>query len=270
MATRQILQTGTTANDGTGDSLRDAGNKINQNFSSLFSLFGDSVNANVSTTFDSDGRLVFSGASYNTILGIVEPTSSNKYINLPDASGTVVLATNTVTITNKTINSPKMSTLLDSVGVEVLNLNGQPSATHSVEIGSGDSSSGVVLGINGDSADVDICIMPKNAGSIKNFGQVVPQSETLSVSGAAAVRTPVTLVNSVSATNVTLADGRNIGEEKKFISLNTGTISLTPTSFSHHSGNSTIEITTYSACTLIWSGTNWHILSVSDTGITVP
>jgi len=52
MATRQILQNGTTANDGTGDTLRSASDKINQNFRELFLKFGDSVQATSALSFD--------------------------------------------------------------------------------------------------------------------------------------------------------------------------------------------------------------------------
>lgn len=39
--TRQVIQTGAFANDGTGDTLREAGNKINDNFSALWlSVYG--------------------------------------------------------------------------------------------------------------------------------------------------------------------------------------------------------------------------------------
>ena len=41
---RQTIGTGTTADDGTGDTLRAAGNKINDNFRELYSQLGDSIN----------------------------------------------------------------------------------------------------------------------------------------------------------------------------------------------------------------------------------
>ena len=44
--TRLIIQNGTHANDGTGDTLRDATTKINDNFAVLFGLY---------TALDSDG-----------------------------------------------------------------------------------------------------------------------------------------------------------------------------------------------------------------------
>ena len=40
--TRLIVQTGSFANDGTGDTLRDAGSKINNNFEAIWQSFYDS------------------------------------------------------------------------------------------------------------------------------------------------------------------------------------------------------------------------------------
>ena len=37
---RQTINTGTIANDGTGDTLRTAGTKMNANFAELYSLLG--------------------------------------------------------------------------------------------------------------------------------------------------------------------------------------------------------------------------------------
>ena len=38
---RQVINTGTVANDGTGDNLRVGGGKVNDNFSELYTAFGD-------------------------------------------------------------------------------------------------------------------------------------------------------------------------------------------------------------------------------------
>ena len=48
---KQTLNRGTPANDGTGDSLRVAAQKINENFTELYAKFGgDSLNASVTLT----------------------------------------------------------------------------------------------------------------------------------------------------------------------------------------------------------------------------
>ena len=106
---RQNINTGTTANDGTGDTLRVAGNKINDNFVELYTfLGGDSagVTQNVSLA---DSGVVYNGLTYNTALGFIEG-SSKSTILLPAASGTIVLDTATQTLTNKTLTSPVLTT----------------------------------------------------------------------------------------------------------------------------------------------------------------
>lgn len=272
MPIREILQNGTTANDGSGDTLRNAADKINQNFQSLFNIFGDSVNASDNFALDSDGKVIFSDPTsvYVTKLDAAPATGGNKYVVLPNGSGTVVLTDNTAVLTNKSLVSPRMSEILDSAAKTVLTFNGQSDATHNLELRNGDSSMGVNLCVKGtDSVDVDLCLTPRNNGVIKTFGHVVPEWEQLTTSGSCSVHTPVTFCNSGVAITVSLADGTAVGQEKKFVSLNSGTATISPSSFVHHSGNSEIEIETYSALTLFWTGTNWHIMSVSDSGINV-
>jgi len=271
MATRQILQNGTTANDGTGDTLRSASDKINLNFRELFLLFGDSVQATSALSFDSEGRVVFDGGSYNTILGANTPSSSNKYANLPNASGTIVLKDTVDVLSNKTLTTPIVGDFNDSNGVEIISFNGIASATHSLEVRNGDSVDGVNLCVHGDSADIDLCLTPKNSGAIKTFGQIAPESHQLTENDTASVTKPVTFLNRSSGTpfNIVLPDGLNVGEEKKFVSLNTTTATITPNNFAHTSGNSDITVAEYSSVTFIWTGTNWHILSTSDTGVAI-
>lgn len=270
MATRDILNNGTTANDGTGDTLRQAADKINSNFRQLFLFLGDSVNTTSTLSFDSD-KIVFDGGVYDTILNATTPTSSNKTVSLPNATGTVVLKDTTDVLTNKTLTSPVVGTFDDSNGVEILAFNGITAATHSLEIRSGHDSSGVNLCVHGDSANIDLCLTPRNNGAIKTFGQIAPEWEQLTESGTASVTKPVTFLNRSAGTpfDIVLPDGLNVGEEKKFVSLNTTTATITPDNFAHTSGNSDITVAEYSAVTFLWTGTNWHILSTSDTGVAI-
>lgn len=270
MATRDILNNGTTANDGTGDTLRQAADKINSNFRELFLFLGDSVTTTSSLTFDSD-TIVFDGGAYNTILNATTPTSSNKTISLPNATGTVVLKNTTDVLSNKTLTTPIVGDFNDSNGVEIISFNGVDAATHSLEVRNGDSVDGVNLCVHGDSADIDLCLTPKNSGAIKTFGQIAPEWEQLTENGTASVTKPVTFLNRSAGTpfDIVLPDGLNVGEEKKFVSLNTTTATITPDNFIHTSGNPDITVAEYSAVTFLWTGTNWHILSTSDTGVAI-
>ena len=60
-----------------------------------------------STTIEITNSFTFEGSTadeYETVLGVIDPTA-DRTINLPNASGTVVLQDSTDTLTNKTINS---------------------------------------------------------------------------------------------------------------------------------------------------------------------
>ena len=101
---RQNINTGATANDGTGDSLRNAGNKINQNFQEIYQFLGESDQVSPYLFIDSDG-VHFNGDSVNvflTKLNVEDPTKTNT-ITLPDSSGNVVLDTAAQTLFNKTM-----------------------------------------------------------------------------------------------------------------------------------------------------------------------
>jgi len=107
---RQTLNRGTAANDGTGDTLRVAAQKINENFAELYtSIGGDSASTSVTLT---ELGAVFEGLAENdfeTTLTSIEPTQDNT-VYLPDTSGTLLLDSASQTLSNKTILSPSLTT----------------------------------------------------------------------------------------------------------------------------------------------------------------
>lgn len=112
MATRQIINKGTTANDGTGDTLRTAAGKINANFADLYEAVGGDSASFSAKTLVRDAGIIFEGASVNdfeTTLTVTDPTQDNT-ITLPDSSGTVVLTATVDTLHNKTLSSPVITT----------------------------------------------------------------------------------------------------------------------------------------------------------------
>lgn len=110
--TRQTISRGAAANDGTGDTLRDAALKINQNFEELFiKLGGDSDILMPGISFDSNG-IIFEGTnldSWETRLIVANPTA-DRTVTIPDATGNIVLDTATQTLTNKTVTSAVLTT----------------------------------------------------------------------------------------------------------------------------------------------------------------
>ena len=92
--TRQNISTGTAANDGTGDTLRGAGTKINANFTELYTfLGGDADTLSSQLSFGSDG-IIFEGSTpdaFETTLTAGTGPSADRTITLPDLDGTVVV-----------------------------------------------------------------------------------------------------------------------------------------------------------------------------------
>lgn len=106
---RQHINTGTTANDGTGDTLRVGAGKINDNFVELYTaLGGDSAQVTDKLRLSSDG-VVFVGTTYDTTLSATEG-SSNLSVVIPATAGTVVVDAATQTLTNKTLTTPTLTT----------------------------------------------------------------------------------------------------------------------------------------------------------------
>ena len=91
---KQTLNKGSSANDGTGDTLRVGAQKINENFTELYNLLGgSSLSSGVSLDATTKG-IVFTGVdssdSFETNLVPDEPTA-DRTITLPNSTGTVVL-----------------------------------------------------------------------------------------------------------------------------------------------------------------------------------
>ena len=109
---RNNIGLGSAANDGTGDTLRGAGTKINNNFVELYQkLGGDSNNLSGQIAVAADG-LVFEGTiadNNETTLKAINPTA-DRNISLPNASGSVILDSATQTLINKTLTSPVLTT----------------------------------------------------------------------------------------------------------------------------------------------------------------
>ena len=115
--TRQDINIGSSANDGTGDTLRSAGTKINSNFKELYTQFGgDSTTLSTLTIIKDSGgtgSIIFEGTSadaFETKLMAANPTSVDKTIQLPDATGIIVLKDTTDVLTNKTLTSATLTT----------------------------------------------------------------------------------------------------------------------------------------------------------------
>lgn len=105
--TKQTLDIGTNANDGTGDTLRSGGQKINDNFSELYltlggnSIVSNGINASFATQTitiaseavnDSDTLIIFNKGSGTIAATLGDGTSTGEYkifLNINSAVATV-------------------------------------------------------------------------------------------------------------------------------------------------------------------------------------
>ena len=107
---RQTVNTGSAANDNTGDTMRTAGTKINANFSEIYTILGgDSVTATTNMQFGNN-TIVAEGASANdfeTTLTFTDPTA-DRTITFPDATGTVQLTGGAQSLTSAVLTTPQI------------------------------------------------------------------------------------------------------------------------------------------------------------------
>lgn len=109
---RQNIGIGTTANDGTGDTLRIAGDKINDNFVELYQKLGGDSDALATGISLTNHSIVFEGTSiddFETTLLATDPTA-DRTVYLPNASGTLLTDSASQTLTNKTLTSAVLTT----------------------------------------------------------------------------------------------------------------------------------------------------------------
>lgn len=108
---RSVLNKGTTANDGTGDTLRSAATKINDNFSELYSLLGGDSLSITSYLFLSDSGLGYNhviNSGFTTILQ-ADSSAEKSIITIPAGTDTLVTLNSTGTLSNKTLTSPTIN-----------------------------------------------------------------------------------------------------------------------------------------------------------------
>ena len=122
---QQDINVGATGNDGTGDDLRTAGTKINNNFSEVYgdisvlqAISGVGVSG---ISFDSGG-LRFEGStadSNETLLLATDPTA-DRTVFVPDASGTLALTSDITSTIDSAYVSLITGTAFDSGSTRIL------------------------------------------------------------------------------------------------------------------------------------------------------
>jgi hypothetical protein len=261
--TRQNISTGSTSNDGTGDTLRTAGTKINQNFVEIYHILGgDSDNLSSQISFDSDS-LIFTGSSYQTALDFINPTA-NRTITIPDTSGTLVLNNATQTLYNKTLQLPSIND--DSDNEIIVVQKNANSAVNYVAITNGETAVAPSVTAGGSDTNINLKLSPKGTGSV-DIQKLSLQSELMDSDGAAATNRGYTRLNSASAMAVSVTNGSTPGEIKVFTNRGAGTATITPASFAQ---GTSFTLPQYSSAQIIWDEVNWYLISAfPDSDVTI-
>ena len=285
---KSVINNGSSANDGTGDTLRAAATKINDNFTEIYAVLGGKTATDLSasaatlttkiTLSDSaTGLIRFEGTTadaHETTLQVVEPTGDRQIV-FPNASGNVVLDSSTNTLTNKTLTSPTVNTptinapkisglsgggvLQDSSGNEVLELTKTASAVNHVNLTNNATNNNPKITAKGGDTNVGLELEAKGTGKIILNNSHVLKQETVNTGSneALSLLLPFTEITKGTAGTYGIADGV-VGQVKYVVNSGAGNAVITPDNFGP---GSTLTLQQNETGTLIFDGTNWQILA---------
>ena len=129
---RQVIGTGTTANDGTGDNLRSGGTKINANFTELYDLLGngttlssgawDIVSSGINTL--SDVGIGTTNPRFTLEVGAVGASGTSLHVN-GDAKITGIISASQVIIAGETLTGAGVTSLVAGSNITLSGSTGQ-------------------------------------------------------------------------------------------------------------------------------------------------
>jgi hypothetical protein len=286
----QALGLGSVANDGTGDSLRTGGDKVNDNFVEIYTKFGDGSTLASNVNITGNAATATTLASSRNIAGVAFNGSAAIAIastNLSDTAS-ICLAANTLTLTNKTLTSP-------IVGGDVTTASGNlliNSATQIVEVkGDGSSVEGMIkLNCHANSHGQTIkpqphsasvtntSLLPAGASSTlvskvsadiltnKTLADLKTSVQSLSGAGAIDLVTGVTEVTTTAADALTLANG-TVGQIKIIVmKVDGGVGTITPTTFA---GGTSIAMQDVGDSVMLTYATTIGWVLVANNGCTI-
>jgi hypothetical protein len=263
--TRQNISTGSAANDGTGDTLRTAGTKINDNFVELYRFLGggDSNNLSSQISFE-DSSVVFEGSStddFEMRLGTQNPTA-DRVVLLPNASGTISLTSATETLTNKTLTRPVLTdpklglAIKDSDNANMILFTRNGPAINHLHVENNTASNPVKLSAIGTDTNINLQLNSKGTGSVE-IDKAAYSSVEITADGAASTAASFIICNKGSALAVSLADGTTTGEYKIFTNKGAGVATVTPANFA---AGTSFALAQNEGAQCVWDGTNWFLI----------
>lgn len=234
---RQNISTGTTANDGTGDTLRSAGQKINENFVEIYrKLGGDSDVLSTGVTF-TNNNIIFEGTSadaFETIVTVTNPTKDN-IITFPDSTGEVIISTADQQLFKKHLYDTKIDGDLRLHGVSGTGYY------HFHYEGQVDSGQDLIINFP-DLQDSDTFLFAGHAATLTNKTLITPSittprittsiddtngAELIKVTATASAVNEVTLANAATGNKPTItASGGDTNVTMKLAGKGTGSVEI--------------------------------------------
>ena len=183
-----LINRGSVANDGTGDNLRAGAEKVNANFSEIYTAIGDGTTISGIVKFADDSSTVTSISANGETLrvlggnGITSTISSND-LTLAVDTAVVLTASGSTTLTNKTISGPDNT---------LTNIGNSSLSNSSITVSDGSNTSPVALGgtltFAGTANEVNVV---ENAGTV-----TIGMPDNVVITGNLTVNGTTTTVNS--------------------------------------------------------------------------
>ena len=182
-----VINRGSTPNDGTGDNLRLGAEKINNNFTEIYTAIGDGTNISGIVKFADDSSTVTSISANGETIRILGGTGITSTISGNDLTlavdNTIITGTSTTTLTNKTINGPDNT---------ITNIANSSLSNSSITVSDGSNTSPVNLGdtltFAGTANEINVV---ENAGTV-----TIGMPNDVVIAGNLTVNGTTTTVNS--------------------------------------------------------------------------
>ena len=186
---KNVINRGSSPNDGTGDNLRTGALKVNQNFDEIYTAIGDGTNINGTIKIADDTSTVVTLSANGETLkvlggtGITSTVSGNNLTLAVD--NTIITGSSSTTLTNKTINGPDNT---------ITNIANTSLANSSITVSDGSNTSPVNLGgtltFAGTANEVNVV---ENAGTV-----TIGMPDNVVITGNLTVNGTTTTVNSTT------------------------------------------------------------------------
>lgn len=252
---KQTVSVGSAANDGTGDTLRSGGGKINANFDEIYTKLGNGSTLNSNTFVTNADTQTLTNKTVNLSNNTLTGTTAQ--FNTANSDDDFATLANTVTLTNKTLTSPKIVTAINDLnGNEVISITGTGSAVNHLLVYNNSTTNPPGIMATGSATNLHIALLPKGTGSV-NPTKLAFGSSTITANGAASTSASYIIGNKGSALAVSMADGTKAGEYKIFTNKGAGVMTVTPNAFAQ---GTSFALAQYDGCTCIWDGSNWYLV----------